>query len=50
MYLNDASKYISGAETLRYNKLCQKAGCVVLMKETVPLNGKKTKYTMALTS
>lgn len=44
MYLNDASKYISGAETLRYNKLCQKAGCVVLMKETVPLNGKNEIY------
>lgn len=44
MYLNDASKYISGAETLRYNKLCQKAGCVVLMKEPVPLNGKNEIY------
>lgn len=44
MYLNDASKFISGAETLRYNKLCQKAGCVVLMKETVPLNGKNEIY------
>lgn len=44
MYLKDASQYISGAETLRYNKLCQKAGCVTFMKENVPLNGKNEVY------
>lgn len=44
MYLNNASKYISGAETLRYNKLCQKAGCVSFMKENVVLNGKNETY------
>lgn len=43
-YLELISKYISGAETLRYNKLCQKAGCVMLMKENVSLNGRDEIY------
>lgn len=43
-YLDDVHKYISGAETLRYNKLCQKTGCKMLMKENVPLNGRDEIY------
>lgn len=43
-YLELISKYISGAETLRYNKLCQKAGCVMLIKENVSLNGRDEIY------
>ena len=44
MYLEEVNNYISGTETLRYNKLCQKAGCITLMKEKVPLNGKNEIY------
>lgn len=44
MYLKDASQYVSGAETLRYNRLCQKAGCLMYMKKNVPLNGKNEIY------
>lgn len=39
-YLEQAQPYISGAETNRYNNLCQKAGCTEYLKEVVPLNGK----------
>lgn len=44
MYLEEVNNYISGTETLRYNKLCQKADCITLMKEKVPLNGKNEIY------
>lgn len=44
MYLEEANNYISGAETLRYNRLCQKAGCIDFVKENVPLNGKNETY------
>lgn len=43
-YLKQAHPYIEGAETNRYNKLCQKAGCTEYMKDTVPLSGKNEKY------
>lgn len=36
-YLLQAFPYISGYETARFNKLCQKAGCTNLLKEAVPL-------------
>lgn len=44
LYLKQAKPYIIGAETLRYNNLCQKAGCGMYSKETVPLNGKYEVY------
>lgn len=44
LYLKQAKPYIIGAETLRYNNLCQKAGCEMYSKETVPLNGKYEVY------
>ncbi len=44
-YLEQAHPYIVGAETNRYNKLCQNAGCSEYMKEAVSLDGKcKTYY------
>lgn len=44
IYLETAKIYILGEETLRYNKLCQKAGCIWCKKEPVPLNGKNEVY------
>lgn len=43
-YLERAHPYIIGAETNRYNKLCQKAGCTEYMKEPVSLDGKYEAY------
>lgn len=43
-YLQYAHPYILGAETLRYNKLCQRAGCNHLKKEQVSLAGKYEIY------
>lgn len=44
VYLGQANTYITGAETLRYNRLCQKAGCPMYKKEPVPLNGRYEVY------
>lgn len=44
VYLKQVNPYIVGAETNRYNKLCQKVGCIEYMKETVPLDGKNKMY------
>lgn len=43
-YLEQAHPYIVGAETNRYNKLCQKAGCPEYMKESASLDGKYEAY------
>lgn len=43
-YLEQVHPYIVGAETNRYNKLCQKVGCTEYMKETVSLEGKYETY------
>lgn len=43
-YLKQAHPYIEGAETNRYNNLCQKVGCTEYMKDSVPLNGKYETY------
>lgn len=43
-YLEQAYPYIVGAETNRYDKLCQKAGCTEYMKEAVSLDGKYEAY------
>ena len=43
-YLGQAHPYIVGAETNRYNKLCQKAGCTEYIKENVSLAGKYETY------
>ena len=43
-YLEQAHPYVVGAETNRYNKLCQKVGCTEYMKETVSLDGKYEVY------
>lgn len=43
-YLEQAHPYIVGAETNRYNNLCQKVGCIKYVKEAVPLDGKYKTY------
>lgn len=43
-YLKQAHPYILGAETNRYNKLCQKVGCTEYMKNAVSLDGKYETY------
>lgn len=44
IYLTLANPYVYGAETLRYNKLCQKANCTTLIKSNVSLDGKNETY------
>lgn len=44
MYLGLAHPYITGCETLRFNKLCSQAGCVSYQKEPVSLDGKYEVY------
>lgn len=43
-YLSDAQPYIQGPETLRFNRLCQRAGCIAYQKEPVSLEGKYELY------
>ena len=43
-YLQMASDYVFGAETVRFNRLCQKAECEMYCKPNVPLNGKNMIY------
>lgn len=43
-YLEQVYPYILGAETNRYNRLCQRAGCTEYMKEAVSLDGKYEAY------
>lgn len=43
-YLKEAQPYITGAETMRYNNLCRRAGCINYIKEEVSLEGKYKLY------
>ena len=43
-YLAQANPYIIGAETLRYNRLCFRAGCPMYKKPPVSLQGKYEVY------
>lgn len=43
-YLSDAQPYIQGPETLRFNRLCQRAGCTDYQKERISLEGKYALY------
>jgi len=43
-YLQYANPYVLGPETLRYNKLCERANCAKLEKEPVSLEGKYEIY------
>lgn len=43
-YLSDAHPYIQGPETLRFNRLCQRAGCTTYQKELISLEGKHALY------